>query len=81
VSTAIALYTTHSAVLALITGLNIAVETIEKRSWIAQQITGFSLTLGLVAFAVLVLLAVALLPASIDFLPLTHAMKFAIDWG
>jgi membrane protein len=80
-SLAIALWSAKAGVSSLITGLNIANETTEKRCFLLQQFVGLALTLGAILFAILALAAVALLPAVIGFLPLSEGAKAALGLG
>src|SRR5580704_17150943 len=57
------------------TGLNIANQTVEKRSFIVQQLVALALTVGAAILAVVVLTGVALIPAILGFLPLTAGVK------
>jgi len=81
VSIGVALWSAKAGVSALMSGLNIANETIEKRGVLVQQATGLALTLGGIVFAGVALAAIALLPAIIDFLPLAPALKSALGLG
>ena len=80
-SLAIAIWSAKAGVSALMTGLNIANETTEKRSLLIQQSAALALTIGAILFAILSLAAVALLPALIDFLPLSSGAKTALGFG
>ena len=80
-SLAIAIWSAKAGVSALMTGLNIANETTEKRSLLIQQSAALALTVGAILFAILSLAAVALLPALIDFLPLSPDAKNALGLG
>jgi membrane protein len=81
VALAIALWSAKAGVSALMTGLNIANEQEEKRSFILQQVIAIALTVGAVLFAMVALTALAVLPALIGFLPLTDQLKTALDLG
>ena len=81
VALALALWSAKAGVSALMTGLNIANEQEEKRSFIVQQIVAIVLTLGAIAFAAIALAALAILPVLIAFLPLPDAMKTALGLG
>lgn len=50
------------------TGLNIAYEETEKRSFIMQTLIALGLTLGGMVFAIVAILAVAIIPAALAFL-------------
>lgn len=81
ISTGLALWSAKAGVTALMTGLNVANETGEKRSFIVQQAIAFALTLGTGLFVIVVIAAVALVPAIIDYLPLPPEMRTAIGIG
>jgi membrane protein len=81
ISIAVALWSAKAGISALMSGLNIANETIEKRNFFVQQATGLALTLGGVLFAGVALAAIALLPAIIDYLPLDSSAKAALGLG
>jgi membrane protein len=81
VSIVLALWSAKAGVQALMTGLNIANETEEKRSFIMQQVVALALTLGAVVFAMLALTAVALLPVAINLLPLDDQLKTILNLG
>jgi len=81
VSLAVTIWSTKAGVTSLITGLNIANETTEKRSLIIQQLVALALTIGAVLFAVVAFAAVALLPIIIDIFPLPDAVKTTLGLG
>jgi membrane protein len=80
-SLGIALWSAKAGVSSLITGLNIANETNEKRGFIVQQTVALGLTVGAVVFAGVAFSAIALLPVAINFLPLADATKSALELG
>ena len=75
ISVALALWSAKAGVSSLMTGLNIANETAEKRSFIVQQIVALALTIGAAILAIVALASVALIPAILGFLPLTEGVK------
>ena len=81
ISLGIAIWSAKAGVSSLMTGLNIANETNEERSFIAQQSVALALTVGAVLFAAVAFGAVALLPIVIKFLPLRDAAKSALELG
>jgi membrane protein len=81
VSVGLALWSAKAAVTSLMTGLNIANEATEKRSFILQQILALALTIGGAVLAIVAIAAVALIPAVLDFLPLTDGAKTALGLG
>ena len=81
VSLALALWSAKAGVSALMSGLNIANETLEKRNILVQQATGLILTVGGIFFAGFALATIALLPVVIDILPMTPAAKSTLGVG
>jgi membrane protein len=66
---ALALWSAKAGVSALMTGLNIAYEKEEKRSFFVQQAIALALTFGGLMFSLIAISAVAILPAILDILP------------
>ena len=81
VSLSLALWSAKAGVSSLMTGLNIANQTTEKRNIVVQQGTGLALTLGAILFAIVALAAIALLPIMIEVLPLTDSVKSTLGLG
>ena len=81
VSLGVALWSAKAGVSALMSGLNIANETIEKRGVFVQQATALALTLGAILFAIVALAAIALLPAILNDLPLSENVRSALGLG
>jgi membrane protein len=81
VSLALAVWSAKAGVSSLMTGLNIANETIEKRSFLLQQCVGLALTLGALIFAIVAFAAIALLPAVIAFFPISDGVKITLGLG
>ena len=71
----IAVWSARTGIAALMTGLNIAYEEAEKRGFMKQQIIALSLTFGALIFAGVVVVALAVIPAAIAFLPLSEAQR------
>ncbi len=71
----IAVWSARTGIAALMTGLNIAYEEGEKRGFIKQQIVALSLTFGALIFAGVVVVALAVIPAAIAFLPFSEAQR------
>jgi membrane protein len=83
IAVAIALFSARSGMGALMTGLNIACEVLEKRSFIMQQVIALGLTVGAVIFAVVALATVAGVPVVLKFLPLgpfTEILISVLRW-
>ena len=68
-SVVLALWSARNGISSIMTGLNIAYEEIETRSFIVQTAIALGLTLGAVVFAVIVVFAVAVVPILLNFLP------------
>ena len=68
VSLALALWSARAGMSSVMTGLNIAYEETEKRSFVMQNVVALALTLGGILFGILVILAVAIVPAAFAFL-------------
>jgi membrane protein len=81
VSLGLALWSAKAGVSALMSGLNIANETVEKRNVFVQQATGLALTFGGILFAGVALSAIALLPVVVNYFPLTDQAKSALGLG
>jgi membrane protein len=59
----------------LMTGLNIAIETTEKRSFLMQQTVALLLTLGVIVFGMVALSAIALLPVLAPLFPMSEGIS------
>ena len=68
ISLVLALWSARAGMSSMMTGLNIAYEETEKRSFIMQNVVALALTLGGILFGVLVILAMAIVPAALAFL-------------
>jgi membrane protein len=78
ISLTVALWSTNYAISTLMTALNAAYGEREKRNYVVAIATSLALTSGLVLFAVLALLLVAVLPAVIGILPVPPAWRTTI---
>jgi membrane protein len=79
----VALWSAAAGVRALITALNIAYDEEEKRGLIRLYATGFLLTVGLIAAAVLALIVIVAVPVVLHFLPLgslSSALIRVLTW-
>jgi membrane protein len=81
ISLSIALWSAKAGVSSLMTGLNIANETIEKRNLLLQQGIALALTLGAILFSMVAFAAIALLPAVIAVFPLEDGIKTILGLG
>jgi membrane protein len=61
-SVLLALWSARAGVTAVMTGLNIAYEEVEQRSFIMQNVVALLLTLGSVVFGVVVMVGIAVIP-------------------
>jgi membrane protein len=77
ISIVVALWSSKAGISALMTGLNIANETTEKRNFLVQQATGLLLTLGAILFAGVALTLIAILPVVSKLFP--SELKFVFD--
>ncbi len=67
-SVLLALWSARAGISSIMTGLNIAYEETEKRSFVVQTLVALGLTIGGVVFAVLIVLALAVVPIVLKFL-------------
>ncbi len=81
VSVVLALWSAKAGVSSLMTGLNIANEMPEKRSFIVQQIVALALTVGAALLAIVALATVALIPAILGSLPLGDGVKTLVGFA
>jgi membrane protein len=81
ISVVFALWSAKAGIQALMTGLNIANEEVEKRGFIMQQVVAMTLTIGAIIFAMVALTAVALLPVAINLLPMNDGMRALLNLG
>lgn len=73
------LWSARAGMGALMTGLNVAYECDEKRSFLMQQAVALGLTAGAIVFAGVTLLAVAAVPVAIGLLPLAEEVKTVLS--
>jgi len=78
---ALALWSAKSGTSSLMTGLNIANDAEEKRSYIMQQVVALALTLFAVVLAIVALVAVAIVPAVTKLFNLEGTLRLALEWG
>ena len=65
----LALWSARNGISSVMTGLNIAYEEVETRSFIVQTLMALGLTLGAILFAAVAVFAVAIIPIILNFLP------------
>lgn len=75
------LWSAKAGMSALMTGLNIAYEEQERRSFIVQTLVALGLTLGAIVAAIVCLAAIAVVPAILAFLPLPGFAATLLSWG
>ncbi len=76
----LALWSARAGVASVMTGLNIAYEETEKRSFIVQTLVALALTVGAVLFAVVVIFAVAVIPIITKFLYLDTVAATLVEF-
>lgn len=74
-----ALWSARAGISSVMTGLNIAYEETEKRSFIMQNVIALVLTLGAVVFTIVIILAVAVVPIVLKFLSLSNLTATLLD--
>lgn len=75
ISLGLAIWGARAGTASLMSGLNIACERPELRSFLKQNVVALSLTFGGIIFAIVALTAVAVVPLVIDFLPIDGSLK------
>ena len=80
VGLALAFYSSSRAVIAMITGLNIAYDEAEKRSFIKLNLVAFALTGFVVVGALLAIGLVAVLPSVLSALPVSGNLETLLNW-
>ena len=78
-SLVLALWSARNGISSIMTGLNIAYEEVETRSFVAQTLIALGLTLGAILFAVVAIFAVAIIPIILNFLPYGSALRPLLD--
>ena len=76
----LALYSSSRAVIAMITGLNIAYDEVEKRSFIKLNLVAFALTMFVVVGSLLAIGLVAVLPSVLAHLPISANTESLLGW-
>ena len=75
ISLAVAIYAARAGTSSLMSGLNVALEQPERRSFLRQNAIALAMTFGAIIFAIVALTAVAVVPIVIDVLPLDEQIK------
>jgi membrane protein len=81
ISIGLAVWGAKAGVSSLMTGLNIANGTVEKRSLWMQQIVALILILGTVLFAIVAIVSIAFLPVAVRVLSLSRGIEIALGLG
>ena len=81
ISLIIALWSARAGVSSVMTGLNIAYKEKEKRSFIVQNVVALVLTLGGIVFAMVAVVAVAIVPAALALLHLDGFAAQILSFG
>ncbi len=76
----LALYSSSRAIMAMITGLNIAYDEAEKRSFIKLNLVAFALTGFVAVGALLAIGLVAILPSVLSALPVSGNLETLLNW-
>jgi len=80
VGLALALYSSSRAIMAMITGLNIAYDEAEKRSFLKLNLVAFALTGFVIVGALLAIGLVAVLPSALSALPVSGNLETLLNW-
>ncbi len=75
ISLGLAIWGARAGTSSLMSGLNVATERREQRSFIHFQLLALGLTLGAIVFAIIALTAVAIVPIVIAFLPIDQVLQ------
>ena len=78
-SLVLALWSARNGVSSIMTGLNIAYEEVETRSFVVQTLMALGLTLGAIVFAVVAIFAVAVIPIILNVLPFGSSLATLVD--
>ena len=76
----LAIYSSSAATKALITGINIAYDDNEKRSFFKLNLTALGLTLFILIGAVIAVALVAVLPGIVEHLPISTKAETLLSW-
>ena len=80
-SLVLALWSARNGISSIMTGLNIAYEETETRSFIVQTAIALGLTLGAIVFAVVAVFAVAVIPIILNFLPFGSLLGTVLNFA
>lgn len=77
----IALWSARAAMSAIMTGLNIAYEEVDQRSFVVQTLVSLALTVGVLAFVLVAIFAIAVVPAILALFYLGDTLQALIEYG
>ena len=77
----LALWSARAAMSSIMVGLTVAYEEADKRSFVIQTLISLALTIGAVAFAVIAIFAIAVLPAVLALVRLDKTVEAALVYG
>ena len=77
----LALWSARAAISSIMTGLNIAYEETERRSFIVTTLISLALTIGAICFAVIAIVAIAVVPAVLAFVYLGSTVETLLAYG
>ncbi|MDX7953174.1 YihY/virulence factor BrkB family protein [Lichenihabitans sp. Uapishka_5] len=80
-SLAIALWSARAAMAAIMTGLNIAYEEVDKRSYVVQTLVSLGLTIGVLAFVAVAIFSIAVVPALLALFYLGETLQALLEYG
>ena len=80
-SVLIALWSARAAMAAIMTGLNIAYEEVDQRSFVVQTLVSLALTVGVLAFVVVAVFAIAVVPAILALFYLGETLQALLEYG
>lgn len=80
-SVVIALWSARAAMSAIMTGLNIAYEEVDQRSFLVQTLVSLALTVGVLAFVVIAIFSIAVVPAILALFYLGETMQALVEYG
>ncbi|MCW6510219.1 YihY/virulence factor BrkB family protein [Lichenifustis flavocetrariae] len=77
----IALWSARAAMASIMTGLNIAYEEVDQRSFLVQTLVSLALTLGVLAFVLVAVFAIAVVPAILALFYMSTLAQAALIYG
>lgn len=77
----IALWSARAAMAAIMVGLNIAYEEVDRRSFVVQTLVSLALTVGVLAFVVVAIFSIAVVPAILALFYLGDTMQALLEYG